>query len=183
MVLRNGTQRFCCKRQVHRMPRLVLKIYREPRENRIHRLDPSKTPTSVHAEPACRQLHQWFDMVPLQLAGGRHFLEFFSHIISYRSHPRAGTRLLKIVSGEKPREIALQILLQRKTGDFVENLLDSALNRSKLSQPDRALCQELIYGVVRWQATLDWLIDQKTNNRPQKPILRELLRLGLYQIF
>ncbi len=87
------------------------------------------------------------------------------------------------MSGEKPREIALQILLKRKSGDFVENLLDSALTSSKLSQPDRALCQELVYGIVRSQATLDWLIDQKTNNRPQKPILRELLRLGLYQIF
>ena len=73
--------------------------------------------------------------------------------------------------------------MRRKTGDFVENLLDSALSRSNLSAPDRSLCQELVYGVVRWQATLDWLIGQKTDNRPQKPILRELLRLGLYQIF
>src|SRR5439155_21277885 len=83
----------------------------------------------------------------------------------------------------KPREIALDILLQRKNGHFVENLLDSALNRSKLSAQDRGLCQELVYGVVRRQATLDWLIDQKTNHRSQKPILQELLRLGLYQIF
>jgi 16S rRNA (cytosine967-C5)-methyltransferase len=87
------------------------------------------------------------------------------------------------VSGQNPREIALEILLQRKTGRFVENLLDSALDRAKLSGSDRGLCQELVYGVVRWQATLDWLIEQKTQNRPQKPILRELLRLGLYQIF
>jgi 16S rRNA (cytosine967-C5)-methyltransferase len=87
------------------------------------------------------------------------------------------------VSGQNPREIALEILLQRKTGRFVENLLDSALDRAKLSGADRGLCQELVYGVVRWQVTLDWLIEQKTQNRPQKPILRELLRLGLYQIF
>jgi 16S rRNA (cytosine967-C5)-methyltransferase len=87
------------------------------------------------------------------------------------------------VSGQNPREIALEILLKRQTARFVENLLDSALNRSKLPPSDRGLCQELVYGVVRWQATLDWLIDQKTKNRPQKPLLRELLRLGLYQIF
>ena len=45
------------------------------------------------------------------------------------------------------------------------------------------LCQELVYGVVRWQATLDWLIARKTDGREQKPGLQNLLRLGLYQIF
>lgn len=37
--------------------------------------------------------------------------------------------------------------------------------------------------MVRWQATLDWLIARKTHGRTQKPMLQELLRLGLYQIF
>ena len=73
--------------------------------------------------------------------------------------------------------------MKRQTGRFVENLLDSALNRSKLSSPDRNLCQELVYGVVRWQATLDWLIDRKAKNPRPKQFLRDLLRLGLYQIF
>jgi 16S rRNA (cytosine967-C5)-methyltransferase len=45
------------------------------------------------------------------------------------------------------------------------------------------LCQELIYGVVRWQVTLDWLIARKTAGRTQKTVLQDLLRLGLYQIF
>jgi 16S rRNA (cytosine967-C5)-methyltransferase len=87
------------------------------------------------------------------------------------------------VTGQKPREIAVQILQRRKTGEFVENLLEPALHRAELSPADRGLCQELVYGVVRWQATLDWLIDRKTANRPQKPLLRHLLQLGLYQIF
>lgn len=52
-----------------------------------------------------------------------------------------------------------------------------------MSDRDRRFCQELVYGVVRWQATLDWLIDRKTSGREQKPMLRNLLRLGLYQIF
>lgn len=54
---------------------------------------------------------------------------------------------------------------------------------SAMSQADRRLCQELVYGVVRWQATLDWLIARKTQDRPQKQGLQNLLRLGLYQIF
>lgn len=65
----------------------------------------------------------------------------------------------------------------------MEDLLESALARTHLSAPDRGLCQELIYGVVRWQATLDWLIARKTPGRTQKPMLQTLLRLGLYQIF
>ncbi len=52
-----------------------------------------------------------------------------------------------------------------------------------LSPKDRGLCQELVYGVVRWQGTLDWLIQRKTAGRTQKAMLQNLLRLGLYQIF
>ncbi len=37
--------------------------------------------------------------------------------------------------------------------------------------------------MVRWQATLDWLIARKTAGRTQKPALQTLLRLGLYQMF
>ncbi|PYK97076.1 MAG: 16S rRNA (cytosine(967)-C(5))-methyltransferase RsmB, partial [Verrucomicrobia bacterium] len=52
-----------------------------------------------------------------------------------------------------------------------------------LSPADRSLCQELVYGVVRRQATLDWLIARKTGGRTQKATLQILLRLGLYQMF
>ena len=68
-------------------------------------------------------------------------------------------------------------------GEFVEDLLEAALGRAQLTLTDRRLCQELIYGVVRWRATLDWLIERKTGRRTQKPRLQNLLRLGLYQIF
>lgn len=88
------------------------------------------------------------------------------------------------VTFEKPREIACRVLLDRENGsDFVESLLDSALARTRLSPADRGLLQELVYGAVRWQATLDWLIARKTQGRTQKPGLQILLRLALYQIF
>ncbi len=70
----------------------------------------------------------------------------------------------------------------RRGGEFVENLLESALVHARLSPPDRRLCQELVYGAVRWESTLDWLIARKTGGRTQKRILQLLLRLGLYQI-
>jgi len=92
--------------------------------------------------------------------------------------------LLKLVTGQNPRQIAAQILQQRRpNGEFTENLLDRALLPARLSPPDRGLCQELAYGVVRRQATLDWLIDRKTAGREQKAALQNLLRLGLYQLF
>jgi 16S rRNA (cytosine967-C5)-methyltransferase len=88
------------------------------------------------------------------------------------------------VRGEKPRQIAVQVLQQRQAGgDFIEKLTEKALADTPLSPVNRGLCQELIYGVVRWQATLDWLIARKTDARAQKPMLQNLLRLGLYQVF
>ena len=87
------------------------------------------------------------------------------------------------MSGQNPREIAVQVLRRRQEGEFVENLLDSALERARLAPADRGLCQELVYGIVRWQTTLDWLIARKTRDQAQKPSLQDLLRLGLYQIF
>ena len=85
---------------------------------------------------------------------------------------------------EKPREIACQVLLERESGkQYVENLLEAALANARLSSADRGLLQELVYGAVRWQATLDWLIARKTSSRTQKPALQILLRLALYQIF
>jgi 16S rRNA (cytosine967-C5)-methyltransferase len=91
---------------------------------------------------------------------------------------------LNVVNDQNPRQIAARILGQRKSGDvFVEDLLQRAFADTQLSDADRRLCQELVYGVVRWQAALDWLIARKTNGRQQKPALQNLLRLGLYQIF
>jgi len=91
---------------------------------------------------------------------------------------------LKLVGGQKPREIAVRVLQQRRAGGkFIEDLLETALHGAQLSPADRALCQEIVYGIVRWQATLDWLIARKTDGREQKPALQNLLRLGLYQIF
>ena len=90
-----------------------------------------------------------------------------------------------MLSDKNPRQIAARILSQRLTsGEFTENLLETALAATRLSPADRGLCHELVCGVVRWQATLDCLIARKTDPaRQQRPALKNLLRLGLYQIF
>jgi 16S rRNA (cytosine967-C5)-methyltransferase len=72
---------------------------------------------------------------------------------------------------------------RRPSGDYVEKLLERELARHALAHLDRALCQELVYGMVRWQGTLDWLVARKTGGRAQNASLRALLHLGLYQLF
>lgn len=91
---------------------------------------------------------------------------------------------LNEVNGQKPREIAARVLGRRPDSDeYTETLLERSLAPARLSPADRGLTQELVFGIVRWQATLDWLIDRKTTGRKQKAALQDLLRLGLYQIF
>jgi 16S rRNA (cytosine967-C5)-methyltransferase len=90
------------------------------------------------------------------------------------------------VLAEKPREIAVDVLRRHAAGtDRAEVLLEDALQRAGpgLSAPDRGLARELAFGVIRWQAALDWLIARRTDGRPQKVLLQILLRLGLYQLF
>ncbi len=83
---------------------------------------------------------------------------------------------------QRPREIALRLLRQWDTAEArADALLAEAL--PAVAARDRALCQELFYGVLRWRATLDWLIAQRAPDRHQAPLVRDLLRLGLYQIF
>ncbi|HEX4645150.1 MAG TPA: transcription antitermination factor NusB, partial [Verrucomicrobiae bacterium] len=85
---------------------------------------------------------------------------------------------------QKPRQIAAQVLGDRRAKtQYTEDLLENQLSACRFSQRDRALCQELVYGVVRWQAALDWLIVRKTAGRTQKEMLQILLQLGLYQMF
>src|SRR5215216_3319100 len=88
------------------------------------------------------------------------------------------------MAAQKPREIAVAVLKRRlNEREFIEELLEQELTGRPVSPQDRRLIQELAFGVVRWQATLDWLIGQKTQGRTQKPLLQILLRLGLYQLF
>jgi 16S rRNA (cytosine967-C5)-methyltransferase len=84
------------------------------------------------------------------------------------------------------RRLAYQVLLNlEKQASYPDRLLRAALLRHPdLKDEDRALFTELVYGVLRWQGTLDWHIDQLSNIKPRKvaPEIRLLLRLALYQI-
>ncbi len=94
------------------------------------------------------------------------------------------SRQYAAVRRQTPREIAARVLRRRELSDqFVETLLGDELANLPVSARDRGLVQELVYGVVRWERTLDWLIEKKAERRPPDAPVRSLLRLGLYQIF
>ncbi|MEQ2007940.1 MAG: 16S rRNA (cytosine(967)-C(5))-methyltransferase RsmB [Limisphaerales bacterium] len=82
------------------------------------------------------------------------------------------------------RELAVRVLLRRLQGNaFVEDLFEEAVATTKMRADDRRLTQEMVYGCVRWQGTLDWLVARNTEDRPQVPQVQVFLRLGLYQLF
>jgi 16S rRNA (cytosine967-C5)-methyltransferase len=89
-----------------------------------------------------------------------------------------------MVNAENPREIAARILLGRSgTGGFIEKRLETELAQHALTPPNQRLLVELVYGVIRWQAALDDLIDRQVSRQKPDFRLRQLLRLGLYQMF
>ncbi len=87
------------------------------------------------------------------------------------------------MNNRKPREIALRVLLAARENSYIEDVLDLELASNPMPTADRGLCRELAFGVVRWRAALDWLITRFSDGREPRPDLREILRLGLYQIF
>lgn len=83
------------------------------------------------------------------------------------------------------RTIALR-LLNRIQGDrlTLDHLLKDFEDQiQQLSRPDRSLVHALVYGVLRWQGRLDYIIDQFTARSTKiDPLVRIILRLGLFQI-
>ncbi|MGB8698175.1 MAG: 16S rRNA (cytosine(967)-C(5))-methyltransferase, partial [Thermosynechococcaceae cyanobacterium] len=69
-------------------------------------------------------------------------------------------------------------------GAFADVALDRVLSGHRLSDADRRLLTELVYGCVRRMRSLDHLIDQLAQKpaRNQPPDVRTVLHLGLYQL-
>ncbi len=88
-------------------------------------------------------------------------------------------------SDTSPRKSALNTLTLLDSGNLhADDLIDRELSSNILHGPDRRLYAELVFGVLRHQARLDFylrpLLKQPTE-RLDLPVLL-LLRLGLYQI-
>lgn len=84
-----------------------------------------------------------------------------------------------------PRQIAFLTLRDiYRRGEFADVALDKGLKQADLTAINRHLTTELVYGCVRRQRSLDFLIDclatQKSHQ--QHPDIRTILHLGLYQL-
>ncbi|HEX4589562.1 MAG TPA: transcription antitermination factor NusB, partial [Gemmataceae bacterium] len=80
------------------------------------------------------------------------------------------------------RELALRVLLDRR--EFARERLDDELRQTPLSQADRGLATELVYGTLRRRGSLDALIAAHTDRPPDRiqAAVGEILRLGAYQL-
>ncbi|PZV09833.1 MAG: 16S rRNA (cytosine(967)-C(5))-methyltransferase [Leptolyngbya sp.] len=84
---------------------------------------------------------------------------------------------------QDPRQQAFLALQAIAQGSFADDILAKTLQQD-LSDLDKRLATELVYGTVRRQRTLDTLITQlgKKSSDRQPPNLRLILHLGLYQL-
>jgi 16S rRNA (cytosine967-C5)-methyltransferase len=90
--------------------------------------------------------------------------------------------LAKVKEISPARLAAFNILQQVETGAFSSVLLAS--EELQLQPVDRALCHELVLGVLRWLRYLDKIIEHFSKRRIESldPAVRIALRLGLYQL-
>jgi len=81
-----------------------------------------------------------------------------------------------------PRHTALDILCRVETGAYADRLLNT--QRNHLSDIDSHLLQHLVLGTLTYQARLDFILTPylKKPLHKQRPKLRNLLRLGVYQL-
>lgn len=83
------------------------------------------------------------------------------------------------------REAALETILRvHCTGSYAHILLSKILERSRLKTRDKALATELVYGTLRNEGTLDWVLSHYAVRPLQElsPEILDILRLGAYQL-
>jgi 16S rRNA (cytosine967-C5)-methyltransferase len=80
-----------------------------------------------------------------------------------------------------PRSVAFEILLKVEAGGYASDLL---LPRSEdLDSRDAGLAAQIVFGVLRYRAQLDYLIQLYSGrNRKLDPEVRTALRMGIFQL-
>ena len=86
---------------------------------------------------------------------------------------------------DRVRELAMLVLQRVHTeGAYANVALAQTLRDTVLAERDRRFLTELVYGVTKAGESLDYMIGQYVADiRKAQPAIRELLRLGFYQIF
>lgn len=87
-----------------------------------------------------------------------------------------------------PRAAAFLVLknyFSRSGKIELKQLTDKFLQSKNVPFPERGFIRDLVYGVVRYKLTLDWILKQFSQRKIEKislPLIT-LLRLGIYQVF
>ena len=87
---------------------------------------------------------------------------------------------------ENTRLLALEVLLEvEKQNIFAKDALHKLLYQNQfLSKQDRAFITRLVEGTTEYQTRLDYVINlySKTKVNKCKPLIRCVLRMGIYQM-
>ncbi|HRP02991.1 MAG TPA: 16S rRNA (cytosine(967)-C(5))-methyltransferase RsmB [Candidatus Kapabacteria bacterium] len=83
------------------------------------------------------------------------------------------------------RMIAVKLLNRYDRSDsYIDKLLTNALKNEHLIQQDKALLTEIVNGVIRWRARLDWVLTGFYYGDYQKclNLVKNAMRIALYQM-
>jgi 16S rRNA (cytosine967-C5)-methyltransferase len=87
---------------------------------------------------------------------------------------------------DQPRKKALEVLTRwEKRGSTMDPLFDAFVMADlRLTELDKAFAREIVYGVLRWQGRLDWIIAAYSRIKPSRMerAILAILRMGAYQI-
>jgi len=82
-----------------------------------------------------------------------------------------------------PRTVALHVLQDvSREGAYASIALGRRLRESGLAQRDKDLVTEIVYGTLERQLSLDYLLDRRIERPNTEPLVRDILRMGAYQI-
>ena len=85
--------------------------------------------------------------------------------------------------GDNPRQVALTALQDvTRAGAYASLALNRRLRESDMPQRDKNLVSELVYGTLEKLLTLDYCIDRRLERTDIELLVRNILRLGAYQI-
>ena len=84
------------------------------------------------------------------------------------------------------RNVILDILTEvNENGRYVNKVLNEALRKYQyLSHEERAFISQVVLGCVERKITLDYIINlfSKVKVNKMKPVIRNIMRMGTYQI-
>ncbi|MFM7774467.1 MAG: transcription antitermination factor NusB [Candidatus Kapaibacterium sp.] len=110
------------------------------------------------------------------------------------AQPEVGTKIrlpdstdtpVNVLLFDGPRGAAVRLLSRAENTDAnINNLLDAEFRRNDWSAYDRALIIELVFGTLRWQGRLDWILTGFYHGEFAKciPTIKFAMRIALYQI-